>query len=405
MKEKINNKYVYWGLTAFCVLAAIVFFFFCLYRWVRIKSYMIKFFSIFLPFIYGLVIAYILNPIVNLFDNKVFGKWIKKNKNSEKRVRALSITAASIIFIGIIVALFSLLIPQMFKSIETLAGNINIYLNDSKNFILSFSNNTKYQELVGSFYSNISSTIVGWFSTDNLEHLFLLVREGVFSTLKIIYNLVIGFVIAIYILFDKEKFKGQIKKILYALFKEETVNNILESTKNTDKVFTDFFNAKLIDSLIVGIICFIGMIIFKMPYATMISVIVGVTNIIPYFGPYIGAIPSALIILLVDPSKCLWFLLFIIVLQQFDGSILGPKILGSKTGLSSFWVLFSLLVFGSIFGVVGMIIGVPIFAIIYSFINQRLKRRLEKKNLPVNSIDYVVGKQEKKKRTRKKTIK
>ena len=144
MREKINNKYVYWGLTAFCVLASIVFFFFCLYRWVRIKAYLITFFQIFLPFIYGLVIAYMLNPVVNLFDNKVFGKMIKKKKNKEKRVRALSITAASVIFIGVIVALFSLLIPNMIKSIETLAGNINIYLSDSKSFILSFSSNNKY---------------------------------------------------------------------------------------------------------------------------------------------------------------------------------------------------------------------------------------------------------------------
>ncbi len=291
----------------------------------------------------------------------------------------------------------------MIKSIETLAGNINTYLNDSKNFILSISSNNKYHELVESFYSNTSSTVAGWFSADNLEHLFLIVREGVFSTLKIIYNLVIGFVIAIYVLFDKEKFKGQIKKVLYALFKEEKVQSILENTKNTDRVFTDFFNAKLIDSLIVGIICFIGMIIFKMPYATMISVIVGVTNIIPYFGPYIGAIPSALIILLVDPGKCLWFLLFVFVLQLFDGNILGPKILGSKTGLSSFWVLFSLLVFGSLFGVIGMIIGVPIFSIIYSYINNRLKVRLKAKDLPLDSKDYIdTKKTTKRKRSTKK---
>ena len=294
MKEKIKNKYVYWGLTAFCVLAAIVFFFFCLYRWVRIKALIVRVFNIFLPFIYGLAIAYILNPIVIFFDNKVFRKLLRNSKNKEKTSRYLSLTMASIIFIGILVGIFSLLVPTMIKSFETLASNINLYLNDSKMFLLSFSNNTKYAEVIESFYENISSTVVGWVSTDNLEHLFLIVREGVFSTLKIIYNLVIGFVIEtigeetlskIYVLYDKEKFKGQIKKLLYSLFKEETVEGILNSARNTDKVFGDFFNAKLIDSLIVGIICFIGMIIFKMPYATMISVIVGVTNIIPYFGP------------------------------------------------------------------------------------------------------------------------
>ena len=388
MKEKINNKYVYWGITAFCVLAAIVFFFFCLYRWVRVKSYVVEAVSIFMPFIYGLAIAYIMNPMVNFFDLKIFRK-IFKNSKSEKTSRYLSLTAASIVFIGIIVALFSLLIPTMIKSIDTLASSIGTYLNDTKNMFLSFSSSERYAQVVESFYANISSTVVGWFSTDNLENLFLIVRDSVFTTLKTIYNLLIGFVISIYILYDKEKFKGQIKKILYALFKEETVNNILENTRNTDRVFTDFFNAKLIDSLIVGIICFVFMIIFKMPYATMISVIIGVTNIIPYFGPFIGAIPAGLIILLADPTKCIWFLLFIILLQQFDGSILGPKILGSKTGLSSFWVLFSLLVFGSLFGVVGMIIGVPIFSIFYSFVDGKLKKKLEAKKLPVDSKDYI----------------
>ena len=388
MKEKINNKYVYWGLTAFCVLAAIVFFFFCLYRWVRVKSYFIAALSIFTPFFFGLAIAYIMNPMVNFFDLKVYRKLFKNGKK-EKTSRYLSLTTASIIFIGIIVALFSLLIPTMIRSIDTLASNIGTYLNDSKNLLLSFSDSKKYAEVIESFYDNISGTVVGWFSTDNLENLFLIVRDRVFTTLKTIYNLLIGFVISIYILYDKEKFKGQIKKILYALFKEETVNNILENIRNTDRVFADFFNAKLLDSFIVGLICFVFMIIFKMPYATMISVIIGVTNIIPYFGPFIGAIPAGLIILLADPSKCIWFLLFIFILQQFDGSILGPKILGSKTGLSSFWVLFSLLVFGSLFGVVGMIIGVPIFSIFYTFVDNRLKKRLEAKKLPTDSNDYV----------------
>ena len=388
MKERINNKYIFWGLTAFCVLSAFGLLFLLIYRWNYVLDFFKTVLTIFMPFIYGLVIAYILNPVVLFFDNKVYSKLFNKSKNKKKKIRILSLVTASLIFIGCIVALFSLLIPNIIKSIEMLASNISIYLRDSKTFILSLFESESFKNVVNSIYSNMSSTIENWFSADNLEGLFLVVRDGFFETLKVIYNLVIGFIISIYILNDKEKFKGQSKKLLYALFNEETVNTILENTKTTDKIFADFFSAKLIDSLIVGIICFVGMIIFKMPYALMISVIIGATNIIPYFGPFIGAVPAALIILLVDPSKCIWFLLFIFVLQQFDGTILGPKILGNKTGLSSFWVLFSLLVFGKLFGVIGMIIGVPIFSIIYSAVNNQLKRKLSKKELPINSQDY-----------------
>ena len=397
MKEKINNKYIYWGLTAFCVLAALVLLFFIIYRWDYVLDFFKALITIFMPFIYGLVIAYILNPVVLFFDNKVYSKLFSKSKNKRKKIRVLSLVTASVIFIGCIVVAFSLLVPNIIKSIEMLASNISIYLKDSKAFILSLFESDKFRDVVNSIYSNTSSTIENWFSADNLEGLFLIVKNGFLETLKFIYNLVIGFIVSIYILNDKEKFKGQCKKLLYALFNEETVNVILENTKSTDKIFADFFSAKLIDSLIVGIICFVGMLIFKMPYALMISVIVGATNIIPYFGPFIGAVPSALIILLVDPSKCIWFLLFIFVLQQFDGNILGPKILGSKTGLSSFWVLFSLLVFGKLFGVIGMIIGVPIFSIIYSYINNQLKRKLAIKELPTESSDYEEIKKIKKK--------
>ena len=187
---------------------------------------------------------------------------------------------------------------------------------------------------------------------------------------------------------DKEKFKAQSKKLLYTFFSNDRVNIILENTRYTDKVFGGFFAGKLVDSLIIGILCVIFMILFKMPYPLIIAVIVGITNIIPYFGPFIGAIPSALLVLLVDPSKCIGFLIFIFVLQQFDGNILGPKILGSKTGLSSFWVLFSLLIFGGLFGMVGMILGVPLFSILYSFLNGVIKRRLKSKKLPQDSKDY-----------------
>ena len=394
MKEKFKNKYIAWGTTAFCVLAAMLLLYFLISKWRFLVLILKKIINILMPFIFGLVIAYLLNPAVNFFDNKIFSKLFPKtNKKNKKIIRILSLATATIIFLGILVASISLLIPSIIKSIDTFISNINIYLNDSKQFVTSFVESDNVKQAITAAYNSLSKNVEKWLTTEIMENLIVLVRDGIFTTLRFIYNLVIGYIISIYILFDKEKFKAQAKKILYSLLSKEHANLVIENIRYTDRVFADFFSAKIIDSAIVGIICFIFMFIFKMPYPLIVSVIVGVTNVIPYFGPFIGAIPAAALILLVDPVSCIPFLIFIFVLQQFDGSVLGPKILGSKTGLSSFWVLFSLLIFGGLFGIVGMIIGVPIFSITYTFINNILKKRLEERKLPVDSKDYenIIG--------------
>ena len=390
MKEKLENKYVAWGLTIFGVMAAAILLFFTIYRWNYIMGFISTLVTILMPVIYGLVIAYLMNPIVKFFENKVFNKLLKRSKNKRSTLfRVLSICTSTIIFWGLLVTCISFLIPEMLKSLEMLVTNINIYLSNSKELLIDmFGCSKEIIVFINDNYSKFSTFLNDWLNEGILNDLVATLGNGIFGTLKFLYNLIIGYIISIYILFDKEKFKGQIKKVLYTFFDNERINIILENARYTDRVFGGFFAGKLIDSLIIGILCFIGMIVFDMPYALIISVIVGVTNIIPYFGPFIGAIPSAFLILLVDPGKCVGFLIFIFILQQFDGNILGPKILGSKTGLSSFWVLCSLLLFGGLFGMVGMILGVPIFSIFYSFINGLIKRRLEDKKLPVDSKDY-----------------
>lgn len=390
MKEKLENKYVAWGLTIFGVMAAAILLFFTIYRWNYIMGFISTLVTILMPVIYGLVIAYLMNPIVKFFENKVFNKLLKRSKNKRSTLfRVLSICTSTIIFWGLLVTCISFLIPEMLKSLEMLVTNINIYLSNSKELLIDmFGGSKEISVFINDNYSKFSTFLNDWLNEGILNDLVATLGNGIFGTLKFLYNLIIGYIISIYILFDKEKFKGQIKKVLYTFFDNERINIILENARYTDRVFGGFFAGKLIDSLIIGILCFIGMIVFDMPYALIISVIVGVTNIIPYFGPFIGAIPSAFLILLVDPGKCVGFLIFIFILQQFDGNILGPKILGSKTGLSSFWVLCSLLLFGGLFGMVGMILGVPIFSIFYSFINGLIKRRLEDKKLPVDSKDY-----------------
>ena len=392
MKEKLENKYIAWGLTIFSVFAALILLFFAIYRWHYITAFITNIVIILMPFIYGVVIAYLMNPVLKFFENRVYEPLLKKKfkkKERTKITRVLSICTSTIIFWGLLITCISFLIPEMLKSLETLVTNINTYLTNSKELLINlFGGSESIREFINDNYSRFSGFMIEWLNEGVIANIMTVLGNSIFGTIKFLYNLIIGYIISIYILFDKEKFKAQCKKLLYTFFSNDRVNIILENARYTDKVFGGFFAGKLLDSLIIGILCFIFMIVFKMPYPLIIAVIVGITNIIPYFGPFIGAIPSALLVLLVDPSKCIGFLIFIVILQQFDGNILGPKILGSKTGLSSFWVLFSLLIFGGLFGVVGMLIGVPLFSIFYSFINGVIKRRLKGKKLPENSKDY-----------------
>lgn len=392
MKDKIQNKYIAWGLTMFSVCAALILLFFAIYRWNYIFSFIKTIFSILMPFIYGFAIAYLMNPVVKFFEDKVYDSLIlkiMKKKVHNKVPRILSLVTSTLIFLGLLITCISFLFPEILKSLQMLVTNMNIYLNNTKEmFIHLFGGSEEIREFINENYGRFSDFLTTWLNNGVFNDAMTILSNGIFGTLKIIYNFVIGYVISIYVLFDKEKFKAQVKKLLYTFFDNERVNIIIENTIYTDKIFGNFFNGKLIDSLIIGVICFIFMVIFKMPYALIVSVIVGVTNIIPYFGPFIGAIPCAFLILLVDPGACIVFLIFITILQQIDGNIIGPKILGGRIGLSSFWVLFSLLIFGGLFGFVGMLVGVPIFSIIYSFVNGLIKKKLKEKKLPVNSKDY-----------------
>ena len=392
MKEKLENKYIAWGVTIFSVFAALILLFFAIYRWEYIAGFFTTLVSIMMPFIFGIIIAYLMNPVLKFFEVKVYDPLLKKKFKKKERIkinRVLSICTSTIIFWGVLITCISFLIPEMLKSLETLVTNINTYLTNSKELLIDlFGGSESIRKFINDNYSRFSGFMNDWFNQGVVADFMTVLGNSIFGTLKFLYNLIIGYIISIYILFDKEKFKAQTKKLLYTFFSNDRVNIILENANYTDRVFGGFFAGKLLDSLIIGILCFIFMIVFKMPYPLIIAVIVGVTNVIPYFGPFIGAIPSGLLVLLVDPSKCIGFLIFIFILQQFDGNILGPKILGSKTGLSSFWVLFSLLIFGGLFGMVGMLIGVPLFSILYSFINGVIKRRLKVKKLPQDSKDY-----------------
>ena len=400
MKEKFDENKKYFGiaLTVFLVIAASIVLFFIIYRWRNIADFFLKIIGILSPILYGIVIAYILTPLIGVLEEKVFNKLSKKifkkkyKKYAPKFSRFMSLFVAIIIMLALLAGIVMIVIPEILNSIDGLIKNIPTYFNGIKNFLdNSLSNSPDLKEILINNVNSISESLSEWINSSaipNMDTIIVNISTGVIGVIKSLANIIIGIIIAIYILNGKEKFISQSKKILFSIVKPEQANVVMDNVRHVHKIFGGFLLGKVIDSLIIGIICFVFMYIFKMPYAVLISVIIGVTNIIPYFGPFIGAIPSAILILIISPSKCLTFVIFIFILQQFDGNILGPAILGGKTGLKSFWVLFAILVFGGLFGFVGMIIGVPLFAVIYAFINGLISRRLDKQGLPTATVEY-----------------
>ncbi|MCR5558340.1 MAG: AI-2E family transporter, partial [Butyrivibrio sp.] len=212
--------------------------------------------------------------------------------------------------------------------------------------------------------------------------------RSVASIIEVLIDLIVGFIDAIYVLNSKERFITRGKKMVYAIFKEDYANEVISGFRFVDYTFEGFIGGKLLDSFIIGIICYVGCIILSIPYPVLISVIVGVTNIIPFFGPYIGGIMGGLILVLINPIKALVFLIFVVVLQQIDGNILGPTILGNSTGLSSFWVIFSIALFGGLWGVIGWLVGVPIFAVFYALVSRITNVLLARRGLSTSTIRY-----------------
>ena len=347
------------------------------------------------PVIYGLSIAYLLNPIVKFVDNRLVPALKSRFptlKSASTISRGIGIFISIIFLFAVIVALFNMLIPELFNSIRDMVISLPGQLNHALDKITEMmSGDSTLGQVFTAVLREGSDYLQNWLRTDLMKQINIMMSNltsGVINIFSGLFDLLIGLIISIYVLFSKEKFGKQSKKIVYAVFKPSHANMILHLTLKSNEIFGGFIIGKLIDSAIIGVLCFIGLSILNMPYALLVSVIVGVTNVIPFFGPYIGAIPSAVLIMLADPRKGLYFILFILVLQQIDGNIIGPKILGDSTGLSAFWVVFSILLGGGLFGFVGMILGVPTFAVIYYVINMLINHRLEVKKLPTETECY-----------------
>jgi predicted PurR-regulated permease PerM len=315
-----------------------------------------------------------------------------------KRRNALAKAAATAVSLGflilVITGLVSLILPRVIDSVK---GIINSIPSNAAKVALwietLFADYPDIEVTVMNLYNQGVEKLLSWIQSTtqlipNIEKVISGVYTSVVSVVNLVKNALIGIIVMLYLLNIKDTLTAQAKKVIYSLFPLPAANEMVETWRYIHSVFGGFIIGKLVDSLIIGILTFIWLSVIKMPYTVLISVIVGVTNIIPFFGPFIGAIPSAVLVLLVNPKKCVWFLLSILVIQQLDGNIIGPKILGNSTGISSFWVLFSILLFGGILGPVGMIIGVPTFAVIYRLTAKWINRRLKKKELSTITDDY-----------------
>lgn len=398
MKRGFDKKIVQAGITLFLVIISCILFYYILFNNQEFSAAGAKLINMLKPIIIGAFVAYILNPAMHFIENKLvipaYEKIRKKDKPYKKAVpRTISLIIVMLLFFFFIYLMIMLVVPQVISSIQSIIFKFPQYAESLNNWLNKL---LKDNPQVSAIAFDYAENVQEWFMSNVLPKIQEFVTSissgiigGVVSVIKTLINFLVGVIVSIYILSNKELFAAQAKKILYASLREERANNLINNIRFANKTFGGFLSGKILDSLIIGVLCFIVISIFKIPYAVLISVIVGVTNVIPYFGPFIGAIPSAILILMVDPIKALTFVIIVLVLQQIDGNIIGPKILGDSTGLSSFWVIFAITVFGGYFGVFGMFIGVPVFAVIYAAIKEFINQRLAKKELPVSTTFYM----------------
>lgn len=398
-----DKKYLCWGITAFLVIIGSIMFYMILQYLPGIVGWIGVVFSVLSPIIWGLVIAYLVHPVSYFLEAKVFTPFFTRAcKKTPARVpnlaRAFSVLVSVLLLFLVVVALFWMILPQLYDSIATLIINIPSYTVKVINWInVVLQDHPELEQAALRVFGDSSVSFTEWANTSLLPALDIFgkiqgvltnITTGIYSFVRGILNALIGLIVSIYLLYNPEKFRAGGKKTVYSIFSPSASAKILHAVRFTDQAFTGFISGKLIDSLFIGLICYIFCALAGMPYTALVSVIIGVTNIIPFFGPFIGAIPSAFIILMVSPVKCLIFVVFAIILQQFDGNILGPKILGNAVGLNGFWIMFSILVGGGLFGFAGMLLGVPVFTVILAGVNSLIDSALKRRGYTAESSEY-----------------
>ncbi|MCH5324866.1 MAG: AI-2E family transporter [Eubacterium sp.] len=413
MKYKWDKKYLYWGITAFLVLAAASVFFILLSEFKQVAGAVGTFLGILTPVLYGFIIAYVLSPVATFIEKPCLRRLFytiqdKKRERFERlhpgeeppprtfpvrRVaRVMSVVITMMLALALVIGLIWIVLPEMITTVNQLVSQMPTYAKQLTTWVSeTLENYPEAETYVLQFTNGFSDMLNKWLSTEllpSMTNIWDLITTNVMTIISVSLNLLLGFVIAIYFLNSKELFAAQFKKVTYCLFKTRTANKLIGTVRDIHKSFGQFITGTLINAFIVGAMYIVVLSIFDMEYAILISVIMGITCIIPYFGPFIGAVPCMLLLLLADPWQCVSFFIIMMVIQLLDGNVISPKIIGDSTGLSSFWVIFGMLVGQGIFGFAGLIIGIPLFAVIYAFVKGRVVHGLERHDLPQDSDDY-----------------
>ena len=408
MKMKPEKNQVTWGITIFVVCVCLMLAYYVIFDGMTIARNLGNIVDSLSGIIIGIVIAYILIPLLEGVEHRILMPIYKKHgydvsiaktadKKKRSQMRKISILITMTVFLILLYSLFRVIIPQLVSSIREIANNLPMYIKNIDDYSnLFLANNPDLQQIIDSQLDNYYETLSSYLTQKllpllpgNVNTIVRYASRSFISGIKIVFDLVVGLIVAIYVLNSTERFTTKGKKMAYAVLKEDAANELISGFRFVNYTFQGFIGGKLVDSLIIGVICYIGCIMLKIPYPVLISVVVGATNVIPFFGPYIGGGVGALILVLINPVKALVFLIFVIVLQQFDGNILGPTILGNSTGLSSFWVIFAITLFGGLWGVVGLFIGVPIFAVFYAFVSRITNVLLARRGLDTRTNEYA----------------
>ena len=398
-KRKAKEQNVYLakiGLMVFITFTCCILFFFVLFRYQGFSDGWHKIIAAAQSIIIGLVLAYLLNPVVKFLESKFYKQLkgrMKTEQKAGKTARALGIAGAILFLLAILVLLIAAIVPSVISCItgvvDTLPGNVQNFIKTVQSGKLG---QYEVTDAISDMLTNLVDYVENWATKTLLPEAktyLLQITSGVINMVKAVLNFVVGIIVAVYVLMIKERLIGQSKKVIYAIFKPRQGNIIIETMHKADEIFGGFIIGKIVDSAIIGVICYVGCAILRIPDAMLVAVIVGVTNIIPVFGPFIGAIPSLILVVVQSPWHALYLLIFIIILQQVDGNLIGPKILGSSTGLSSFWVMFAILLGGGLFGFFGMLLGVPVFAMIYYIVQRLVNHSIKKRQLPLATDAYV----------------
>ncbi len=394
MKLHRNEKYVKWGLTAFLVIVAGGLFWMVFSNLRGFYNLILEFIDIISALLYGCFFAYLMNPVM-VRSQRVLDKLLAKNKKlTEKRAKSISKIASIVIAVLVLLlalyAIVALIVPNLISSLEELLqkDRLETYYRTVSDWLDGIITNTPFEQWINKNVDSLLDWVLKTLNSIDIAAFVASLTSSVYSVVAGVFNILLGIVAAVYILVFKVQLKSQAKKLTVAIFSPRHANRLFEIARRTDRIFGGYVIGKIIDAIFVGVVTYIAMLIMHLPYAPLISTIVGVTNVIPFFGPIIGLVPSALLLLIDDPLNALYFTIFTLILQQIDGNIVENRILGERLGISDWWVLVAILVFGGVFGFGGMMLGVPIFAVLYTLIADGVNKRLQKKHYPTSTDAY-----------------